>query len=172
VDGRRRTGDYSLIAWLKFSLGVDFIGRTTRRVDGRRRRRRLARNDWLILWKRNAIPSPWLSPLQWAGLPPELTLRAVKGRCSVKGFRVHQITVVIMLLDPQLYPVPEILQAYGRRWWLEICLDDLKTSIKMEFLRARSPLKAGAYVSAIPPKGLRRRSSSEMQPRWRVFRNS
>ncbi len=76
------------------------------------------------------------------GCPAELTLRAVKGRCYVKGFRVRRITLVTTLLDPQLYPAQEILQAYLRRWRLEMCLDDLKTTLKMEFLRARSPQMA------------------------------
>ena len=140
--GDRGFGCYPLIAWVKLSLGVDFIGRTTRRVDGRRRLRRLARNDWLILWNRSATPSPWLSALQWAGLPAEMTLRAVKARCYAKGFRVRRITLVTTLLDPQLYPAQELLQAYWRRWRLEMCLDDLKTTLKMEFLRARSPQMA------------------------------
>lgn len=140
--GDRGFGCYPLIAWIKLSLSVDFIGRTTRQVDGRRRLRRLARNDWLIVWKRSATPSPWLSPLQWAGLPNAMTLRAIKGHCIVKGFRVRRITLVTTLLDPQLYPAQEILQAYLRRWRLEMCLDDLKTTLKLDFLRARSPQMA------------------------------
>ena len=84
-------------------------------------------------------PSPWLSLLQWIGLPTQMTLRAVKGRCYQKGFRVRQVTLVTTLLDPQLYPAQEILQAYVRRWRLEMCLDDLKTTLKMEMLRSRSP---------------------------------
>jgi hypothetical protein len=68
-----------------------------------------------------------------------MTLRAVKGRCYQKGFRVRQVTLVTTLLDPQLYPTQEILQAYARRWRLEMCLDDLKTTLKMEMLRSRSP---------------------------------
>src|SRR6185436_526355 len=69
----------------------------------------------------------------------QMTLRAVKGRCFQKGFRVRQVTVVTTLLDPQLYPAQEILQAYLRRWRLEMCLDDLKTTLKMDMLRGRSP---------------------------------
>ena len=140
--GDRGFGCYPLIAWAKLHLGVDFIGRTTRRVDGRRRQRRLARNDWLLLWKRSVTPSPWLGALQWDGLPTEMTLRVIKGRCYVKGFRVRRITLVTTLLDPQLYPAQEILQAYLRRWRLEMCLDDLKTTLKMESLRAPSPQMA------------------------------
>ena len=137
--GDRGFGSYPVIALLQHILSVDFIGRTTRRVDGRRRLKRLAKNDWLILWKKSAKPSLWLSALQWAGLPAHMTLRAVKGPCFQKGFRVRQVTLVTTLLDPRLYPAQEILQAYLRRWRLEMCLDDLKTTLKMDMLRGRSP---------------------------------
>src|SRR5258708_39925712 len=109
--GDRGFGNYPLIALLQYVLGVDFIGRTTRQTDGRRRLKRLARNDWLFLWKKGPKPSPWLSLLQWTGLPLEMTLRAVKGSCYQKGFRVRQVTVVTTPLDPQLYPAREILRA-------------------------------------------------------------
>jgi hypothetical protein len=137
--GDRGFGCYPVIALLQHSLRVDFIGRTTRGIDGRRRLKRLGSRDWLILWKRSPTPSPWLSALQWAGLPEEITLRAIKTSCYRRGFRVRQITVATSLLDPQLYPAEQILQAYLRRWRLEMCLDDLKTTLKMEMLRSHSP---------------------------------
>src|SRR3989475_4715908 len=137
--GDRGFGNYPLIGFLKYSLNIDFVGRTTRQTDGRRRLKRLARNDWLIIWRKGPNTSPWLSALQWAGLPPKMTLRAVKGSCYQKGFRVRQLTTVTTLLDPQLYPARQILQAYLRRWRLEMCLDDLKTTLAMEILRSRSP---------------------------------
>jgi hypothetical protein len=68
-----------------------------------------------------------------------MTLRMVRGSLYCKGFRVRQVTLVTTLLDPQLYPAQEILQAYLRRWRLEMCLDDLKTTLEMEMLRSRSP---------------------------------
>lgn len=46
--GDRGFGCFPVIALLQLTLGVDFIGRTTRRIDGRRRRQRLGPNDWLI----------------------------------------------------------------------------------------------------------------------------
>jgi hypothetical protein len=139
VLGDRGFGCYPVIAWLKYSLKVDFIGRTTRRVDGRQRLQRLGRNDWLIAWQRGPKASPWLSARQWAQLPSHMTVRIVRGRCYRKGFRVRQVTLVTTLLEAQLYPAAEILRAYLRRWRLEMCLDDLKTTLKMETLRNRSP---------------------------------
>ena len=146
--GDRGFGSCPVIALLQHRLKVDFIGRTTRRIDGRRRRKRLAGNDWLILWKKRAKPSPWLSVLQWAGLPAQMTLRAVKGRCFQKGFRVRQVTVVTTLLDPRLYPAQEILQACLRRWRREMCLDDLKTTLKLDPLRGHSPEMVPKELSA------------------------
>ncbi len=137
--GDRGFGYYAVMGWLKHLLGVDFIGRSTRRADGRRRRQRLGRNDWLVVWQKPGQASPWLSALQWAGLPSQLTLRLIKGPCHQKGFRVRQVTLFTTLLDPKLYPAQQILWAYLRRWRLEMCLDDLKTTLKMEALRGRSP---------------------------------
>jgi len=137
--GDRGFGCYPLIAWLQQTCGVDFIGRTTRRLDGRRRRRRLGANDWLLEWKKGLTASPWMTPEQWQALPATLTIRVVKGSLYQKGFRVRQVTVITTLLDAQAYPPQEILQAYLRRWRLEMCLDDLKTTLSMESLRSRSP---------------------------------
>jgi hypothetical protein len=138
--GDRGFGSFPVIAWLQGVRQVDFVGRTTRRIDGRRRLRRLGPNDWLLTWKASSsCTSPWLSPLVQALLPTQMTLRAIKGSCARKGFRVRRITVVTTLLDPELYPAQEVLQAYLRRWRLEMCLDDLKTSLQMESLRGRTP---------------------------------
>ncbi len=61
-----------------------------------------------------------------------------QGSLYQKGFRVRQATVITTLLDAQAYPAQEILLAYLRRWRLEMCLDDLKTSLRLESLRSRS----------------------------------
>jgi hypothetical protein len=47
--------------------------------------------------------------------------------------------LVTTLLDAERYPARETLQAYLRRWRLEMCLDDLKTTLGMEVLRSRTP---------------------------------
>lgn len=137
--GDRGFGSFPVIAWLKVHR-IDFVGRTTRRIDGRRCLQRLGPNDWLLIWKSSpSCTSPWLSALVQALLPTQMTVRAVKGSCYRKGFRVRRVTVVTTLLDPELYPAQQILQAYLRRWRLEMCLDDLKTSLQMETLRGRAP---------------------------------
>jgi hypothetical protein len=138
--GDRGFGNFVTLALLQnLNRGIDFIGRSARGVDGRRRLKRLGKNDWLVKWKRGAKPSPWMSTSQWLTLPKELTVRIVRGSLYCKGFRVRQVTLVTTLLDPQQYPAQEILAAYLRRWRLEMCLDDLKTTLEMETLRSHSP---------------------------------
>jgi Transposase DDE domain len=146
--GDRGFGNYALIALLQHTLGVDFVGRPMRQIDGRRRVKRLGKQDWLIQWTKPKHPSPWLSALQWIGLPKVLNLRSVKGSLYRKGYRVRQVTTVTTLLDPQLYPAQEILGAYLRRWRLEMSLDDIKTSLQMEMLRCKSPVMCQKEVFA------------------------
>jgi hypothetical protein len=141
VLGDRGFGHFVSLALLQ-QRGVDLIGRCARRVDGRRRRKRLGKNDWLVLWQKGHTVSRWLPLERWMDLPVQLTVRVVRGSVVQKGFRVRQVTLVTTLLDPQLYPAPEILQAYVRRWRLEMCLDDLKTTLEMEMLRSRTPAMA------------------------------
>jgi hypothetical protein len=136
----RGFGNFVLLVLLgHFKPGVDFIGRSARQVDGRRRLKRLGQGDWLLAWKKGCNPSLWLPAPLWALLPREITVRIVRGSCYVKGFRVRRVTLVTTLLDAEHYPAREILQAYLRRWRLEMCLDDLKTTLEMEMLRGRSP---------------------------------
>jgi hypothetical protein len=61
---------------------------------------------------------------------------------------VRRVTLVTTLMDAENYPAREILQAYLRRWRLEMCLDDLKTTLQMEMLRIRSPEMAQKEVYA------------------------
>jgi hypothetical protein len=56
-----------------------------------------------------------------------------------RGFRTEHLVLVTTLLDPALYPAAEILAAHARRWRLEMCLDDLKTTLGMENLRCLRP---------------------------------
>jgi len=89
--------------------------------------------------KKGGNPSAWLSLDQWRALPATMEMRLVKGSLFRKGFRVRQVAVVTTLLDARQYPAKAILQTYLRRWTLEMCLDDLKTTLGLESLRSRSP---------------------------------
>lgn len=132
----RGFGNASVVAWLQ-SLKVDIIARSARKMDGRRRLKRLGKNDWLVTWKR--MKSAVLSPEIQASLPAQLTVRIVRGSLYQRGFRVRQVTLVTTLLDVDSYPAADLLQAYLRRWRMEMCLNDLKTTLGMKNLSCKSP---------------------------------
>lgn len=69
-------------------------------------------------------------------------MRILRFIVDVPGFRSHQITLVTTLLDPKLFPAHELAKVYLRRWRLEMCLRDIKTTLGMEALRCQSPSMA------------------------------
>jgi len=140
VLGDRAYGHYIVIHLLeRLGLGVGLIARSGRKADGRKRKTRLGRNDWLLDWRRGCVRSALFSAEQWKAVPLQRTVRIVRGSLWRPGFRVRQVTLVTTLLDPKLYPAQQILEAYLRRWNLELCFDDLKTTLQMEMLSCQSP---------------------------------
>jgi hypothetical protein len=138
VIADRGFGNYPMLALLH-SMNIDLISRSSRKMDGRRRRKRLGPNDWLVSWKKSVKGSAVIPKDQFERLPAELTVRIVRGSLQQQGFRVRQITLATTLLDSQKYPAADILRAYLRRWRLEMCLDDLKTTLGMSTLSCKSP---------------------------------
>jgi hypothetical protein len=137
--GDRAFGEYTTLATWP-AHGVDVVARLHqgRKVDFRKARR-LAKNDGLFLWAKGWQQSKILSPQEWAQLPAHLTVRLIRFRATIRGYRSRRITLVTSLLDPVLYPAQELVALYARRWRLELCLRDLKTTLGMEQLQCQSP---------------------------------
>lgn len=146
--GDRAYGEYGTMAALP-QRGVDVVARlhARRKVDFRKARR-LAKNDGLFVWRRGANQSELFSPEEWAQLPAQITVRILRFTAQVRGYRARRITLVTTLLDPKLYPAEELIGLYARRWRLELCLRDLKTTLGMEALRCQSPAMARKEVLA------------------------
>ena len=137
--GDRAYGEYTTLAALPVR-GVDVVARLhqKRKVDFRKTRR-LAKNDGLFVWTKGWQQSEILTPAQWASLPATITVRIVRFTATIRGFRGRRVTLVTTLLDSVAYPAHELAALYARRWRLELCLRDLKTTMGMEQLRCKSP---------------------------------
>jgi hypothetical protein len=124
--GDRAYGEYATLAGLP-QRSVDVVARLhqRRKVDFRTARR-LGKNDGLFVWAKNCQPSEILS-------------RNLRFTTTIRGFRSRRITLVTTLLDGKLYPAEELAALYARRWRLELCLRDLKTTLGMEQLRCKTP---------------------------------
>lgn len=104
-----------------------------------RRGKRLGRGDRLVCWSKPKLRPHYLTPAQWASLPAQLTVRLVRCRLAVRGFRTRQVIVVTTLLDPVAYPAEALSQLYRRRWEMELTLRHLKTTLQMEHLSCQTP---------------------------------
>ena len=138
--GDRRYGNFVVAVWA-VGRGIDLIARVptgSRHVDFRRGRR-FGPADRLVVWHKLYTPAAGFTPAQWAATPDVLPVRLIRTRVVRAGFRTRQITLVTTLLDPIAYPAEEILRTYLHRWTLELCLDDLKTTLGMQALRCRTP---------------------------------
>ena len=143
VLGDRGFGNFVILA-LVAGAGADLLARVptnTRRVD-LRRGRRLGPKDRVVLWRKGPHQVDWLSAADWARLPETMEVRLVRAQVRERGFRTRDLTLVTTLLDAQLYPAADLLAAYARRWRLELCLDDLKTTLGLENLKCLSPALA------------------------------
>ena len=137
--GDRAYGEYTPLATGP-QRGVDVVARlhARRKVDFRKARR-LGKNDGRFVWTKGCQQSEILSATEWSLLPAQITVRLIRFTATIRGFRSRRITVVTTLLDPKDYPAQDLIALYARRWRLELCLRDLKTTMGMEQLRCKSP---------------------------------
>jgi len=136
--GDRVFGDYATLAGLP-QQGVDVLARlhSSRKVDFRKGRA-LGKKDACFVWSKGAPKSALFSYEQWQQLPDQITVRIIRFTATIRGHRSRPITLVTTLLDPKLYPSHQLIALYLRRWRLELCLRNLKTTMGMEQLRCRT----------------------------------
>jgi len=137
-------GDRGFCSFANFCMlidnGVDAVMRLhQRRTVDFRQGKRLGPLDRLIVWTRPAARAAGWSLQQWKALPKELTLRVVRIKVEIKGFRVHQYDLVTTLTDASVYTKDHLAELYFRRWAVELYFRQIKTTMGMEKLRCRTP---------------------------------
>jgi hypothetical protein len=142
--GDRGFCSYAQIALLE-AAGVQALFRLHqgRPGNGRRSRlkplKKLGKGDWLVQWKRTETKPTYMSPEDFSKLPEGLTVRIIKVRITARGMRTRSVVLVTTLLDPVTYPAAEVALLYLQRWRMELTLRDLKSVMKMDVLRCKSP---------------------------------
>ena len=101
--------------------------------------RRLGKHDQIVLWKRPSVIPVWMTPEQWAAMPPWLEVRELRYTLASKGQRTRVVTIATTLLDETLYPKADVAELYGMRWGVETRFSELKTTLKMRKLKSKSP---------------------------------
>lgn len=104
----------------------------------RRLKKRLGKQDILVTWSASRRPK-WLSKKRWATIADQtLTLRQISFRVCRKGFRTHWAWIIVTLLDPKEYPAQELIDLYSQRWQIEVHFRDLKRTLGMKMISART----------------------------------
>lgn len=113
---------------------VDFVIRLHQARTVRSRRYR----SWLETWQKPQRP-PGQSRRAWKKRQQELTVRLVRFRVQVRGFRTQSVIVVTSLLDEKAFPDSAIAELYARRWQVELHFRQIKTNLSLDVLRGLSP---------------------------------
>ncbi len=90
---------------------------------------RLGTNDHLIVWTKPKRP-PWMSPEEYDGVPDTLTVRELHAGGKM---------LVTTFLCPKDTPKGMLKALYWRRWHVELDVRNIKTTLRMETLRCRTP---------------------------------
>ena len=135
--GDRLYGSYLHFAALP-ARGVDVL---TRLHGSRGWPKGMRGDDGTVQWRRPAPSArpPHVTQEEWEALPATITVRYVRYGIDIAGFRTRHIMVATTLLEA---PAKELAQLYLRRWDIELCCDDIKTTMAMDFIRAKSPAMA------------------------------
>jgi len=111
-----------------------------------RKGNRLGRNDRLITWEKPVHKPPYLPWDLWHLVPEQLTVRMVRFRLNVPGYRSQEVILVTTLTDPTAFLPQDLAELYARRWRVELWFRDIKTTMGMEALRCKSPEMAHKEV--------------------------
>jgi hypothetical protein len=95
-------------------------------------------SDQEVVWFKPKQKPSWMEAEEYAKLPAELTVRELRYRVVVPGYRVHEVTLVTTLLDAAKYTASALADLYYRRWQVEINFRHIKTTMKMDVLRCKT----------------------------------
>src|SRR4051794_25987335 len=134
----RYFGGWFMLALLQAS-GVDFVSRLHQlRTADFGRGRRLGKGDHVVSWPKPRRPE-WMDQETYDRLPRQLEVRELRVNVDVPGFRTESLVVVTSLLDPKDYSRDDLASLYRRRWVVELHIRDIKTAMKLEVLRCKTP---------------------------------
>lgn len=133
--GDRKYCGYADLALLR-ARGVDVVARLGKRKTDFRKGIIFGVLDHLTVWRCPKKPPAWLGTQQ---LPAEMTVRELRFRVEVPGFRAEIVTLVTTLLDAEMYTKEDLAGLFFQRWQVELRLRDIKNMLGMDQLRTTTP---------------------------------
>jgi len=166
----RYFGGWFMLALLR-ELGVEFVTRLHQhRTADFTKGKRLGSGDHIVTWEKPQRPE-WLDKETYDRLPDHLKVREIEVIVDIPGSRTESLVVVTSLLDHRVYTRDEIAALYRDRWFVELELRDIKSTMKLAVLRCKTPaavrqeLWAGILAyNLIRQSMLQSAAGSERQP--------
>ena len=134
--------DALLCTWAEIVMlkqrGVDYVGQlhVMRNADFRAGKR-LGKKDHIVRWPKPFVR--WMDKQSREAAPDFLEIRECSISIDQPGFRSEKIVIVTTLLDPFEFTKDDIAEIFFRRWNVELDLRCLKSEMKMEMLRCKTP---------------------------------
>jgi hypothetical protein len=126
--------------YLLAQRGIDVVMRNhQRRKIGVHVLKRLGPGDRVVAWHKTPVCPNWMSRREWDDLPDTFPIREIDCRVTIAGFRTRSFTIVTTLLDANAIPTDAFVELYRRRWYAELFLRDIKTTMGFDILRCKSP---------------------------------
>jgi putative transposase len=81
----------------------------------------------------------WMTVEEYEAYPEFIFVRHLRFQVPQPGFRTRTIVIATTMLNSVAYTVADIASLYRQRWQIEIDIRSLKTHMRMEHLRCKSP---------------------------------
>jgi len=128
---------YFMMAILK-SRGVDVCMRLHQlRKINHSKVKWLGKNDYIDTWHRPQRAT-WMSQELYDSLPETMDFRIATFNTRT-GQESEPLNVATTLLDHEAYPAKALGQLYGYRWFAELDIFSIKTSLNFDHLRCKTP---------------------------------
>ncbi len=141
----RAYASYELMGLL-LAGGTQSVMRLHQKREGKldwRRGRRIDADSRLVTWTKPPKPgSSGITEEEWAALPNTMEVRLVRTKGTGRDGKERTLYIATTLIDAEAYPTEEIALLYAERWKIEVKFRDIKTTMKLEVLRVKSPKMA------------------------------
>lgn len=109
-----------------------------------RKGQRIGKNQRLVTWKKPSQrpPGSILGVVEWAALPNEIEVRLIRFHYQDREGKKRRMVLATTLTDAERYDWQELAAIYAQRWDIELRLRDVKTTLKLDHLRAKTPESA------------------------------
>lgn len=127
--------DYFLLG----QKGVDCVMRLHQRRKEKREIKKFNKNDRLVEWEKTKNPPKWITQEEWEKIPDIIIIRHVTVIINQPGYRSKKCILATTLLDEEKYSRESLANLYLRRWKVELFIRDIKTTMRMDILRCKTP---------------------------------